>query len=66
MHVVQTFSARTFDGQDISVFVRGFGGDYGTLDIIKTNNVIYINGNAGGKVDPKTGKLIKGSYKECN
>ena len=46
--------------------VRGFGQDYGTLDIIKTNDVIYINGNAGGQVDPKTGKLVPGTYKPCN
>jgi hypothetical protein len=48
------------------LFVRGFGQDYRVLDIIKTDSVIYINGNAGGKVDPKTGELIKGTYKECN
>lgn len=66
MNVVQSFSARLPTGQAIPVFVRGFGRDYGYLDIVKTKYVIYINGNAGGRVDDKTGQLIKDTYKECS
>jgi RHS repeat-associated protein len=29
------------------VFVRGFGGDYGTLSIVQTPTAIYINGDSG-------------------
>src|SRR5579883_2087248 len=61
MHVTQTFTDNLSNGTVVPLFVRGFGGDFGTLDIVKTNNVIYINGNAGGQVDPKTGKLIPGT-----
>jgi len=66
MHVTQTFTDNLSNGAVVPLFVRGFGGDFGTLDIVKTNNVIYINGNAGGQVDPKTGKLIPGTYMPCN
>jgi hypothetical protein len=66
MHVTQTFSDHLPNGTAVPLFVRGFGGDFGTLDIIKTNGAIYINGNAGGQVDPKTGKLIPGTYTPCN
>lgn len=65
-HTFQTFSAKLKPtGQHIPMFVRGFGQDYSVLDITKTGSVIYINGNAGGQVDLKTGLLIKGTYKEC-
>lgn len=65
-HVTQRFSAVTDSGADISVFVRGFGGDYGVLDIWKTSGAVYINGNAGGQVDPATGRLIPGTFTPCN
>jgi hypothetical protein len=32
---------------DYGVFVRGFGGDYGTLSIVKTPTAVFINGNSG-------------------
>ena len=64
-HVVQSFFAVTALG-NVDVFVLGFGGQYGTLDIRKTSGVIYINGNAGGQVDDKTGKLIPGTYEPCH
>lgn len=65
-HVVQTFSAVTFSGQDLPVFVRGFGGDYGTLDIWKYSGFVSINGNTGGMVDPATGRLVPGTYTDCS
>ena len=45
MHVTQRFSDKLGNGFDIPLFVRGFGGDYSVLDIVKTTNVIYINGD---------------------
>jgi RHS repeat-associated protein len=50
-NVFQTFTVTSYNYfpafLNQSVFVRGFGGDYGTLSIVKTPTAVYINGNSG-------------------
>jgi len=50
-NVSQTFTVSSYNYfppfVNQSVFVRGFGGDYGTLSIMKTPTAVYINGNSG-------------------
>jgi YD repeat-containing protein len=47
------------------VFVSGFDRNYGELAIRSTSGVVCINGNAGGQVDPATGRLIPGTDLPC-
>ena len=61
----QTFTAKV-DGVHVGVPVMGAPwGDAAEQHIVKHKGYVSINGNIGGKID-KDGRLIKGTYTECN
>jgi RHS repeat-associated protein len=65
--VIQTFTA-IVNGTSIGLAIDAsqFGGWVQSLNIQKYAGYVSINGNIGGKTDPKTGKLIPGTYTPCN
>ena len=65
--ITQNFSAAT-NGSNIGLGIDApqFGGWVFDLNIQKYSGYVSINGNTGGQVDPKTGKLIPGTYTPCN
>jgi RHS repeat-associated protein len=54
-NIAQSFWVTLPNGAQYNVFVRGFGGDFGTLGIYRTQKDISINGNIGGAIDSRTG-----------
>jgi hypothetical protein len=63
MSVTQSFSV-TLNGVSIGLGVPGFNGEP-SLYILKYEGYISINGNIGGQVNSRTGRLIPGTYTPC-
>jgi hypothetical protein len=66
MQGTQTLSAKLNDGVSVGLPVYGFGGSAVELDIKRYVGYVSINGDTGGRVDARTGRLIPGTYKPCN